>query len=168
MNRKIWGVLAGLMLCISCNGYDPVEHRSEIEDVIRFKKAMVALCESYAFNSDLLGNLILRVEEQTQQATYWKKMEYVKLFRMEEYFPKRDVGSYEFLLDALMDRYRDAEVILGPIERNYTRGTSSYYMVEDLVSGMKYYIEYRWSPWKRGGKLYIVSSKEKIDAAISW
>lgn len=32
---------------------------------------------------------------------------------------------------------------------------------------MKYYIEYRWSPWKWGGELYIVSKKEKIDAVIS-
>lgn len=167
MSRKIWGVLVGLVLCFSCNGYDPAEHRSEIEDIIRFKKAMVSLCESYSFDSDLLGNLILRVEQQTQYATYWKKMEYVRLFCMEEYFPKRNVGTYEFLLDALMDRYRDAEVILGPIERNYTKGTSTYYMVEDQVSGMKYYIEYRWSPWKWGGELYIVSKKEKIDAVIS-
>ena len=128
---------------------------------------MVSLCESYSFDFDLLGNLILRVEQQTQYATYWKKMEYVRLFCMEEYFPKRNVGTYEFLLDALMDQYRDAEVILGPIERNYTKGTSTYYMVEDQVSGMKYYIEYRWSPWKWGGKLYIVSKKEKIDVVIS-
>ena len=42
-----------------------------------------------------------------------------------------------------MAKYRDAEVILGPIRRNYRSRGCLYYIVEDCLSGMEYYIEYR-------------------------
>ena len=61
-----------------------------------------------------------------------------------------------------MDQYRDAEIVLGPIEKNYQNGLSSYYTVEDRLSGMKYYIEYRHSIWWKSGTLNIVSKKDKI------
>ncbi len=89
------------------------------------------------------------------------------MYKIEEYFPKKLEKQYLSILDGLMDQYRDVEILLGPIERNYQNGLSSYYIVEDCLSGMKYYIEYRHSIWWKSGTLNIVSKKDKINAIVS-
>ncbi len=94
-------------------------------------------------------------------------MEYIRLFKIEEYFPKKSENQYLSILNGLMDQYRDAEIVLGPIEKNYQNGLSSYYTVEDRLSGMKYYIEYRHSIWWKSGTLNIVSKRDKINAVIT-
>ena len=94
-------------------------------------------------------------------------MEYIRLFRIEEYFPKKSEDQYLSILNGLMDQYRNAEIVLGPIEKNYRNGLSSYYTVEDCLSGMKYYIEYRHSIWWKSGTLNIVSKKDKINAIVT-
>ena len=94
-------------------------------------------------------------------------MEYIRLFKIEEYFPKKSENQYLSILNGLMDQYRDAEIVLGPIEKNYQNGLSSYYTVEDRLSGMKYYIEYRHSIWWKSGTLNIISKRDKINAVIT-
>lgn len=109
----------------------------------------------------------MRIDQQTHCETYWKRMEYIRLFKVEEYFPKKSENQYLSILIGLMDQYRDAEIVLGPIEKNYRNGLSSYYTVEDRLSGMKYYIEYRHSIWWKSGTLNIVSKRDKINAVIT-
>ena len=157
----------GLLACVACDRFEPREHVSEIEDVIRYKSAIGSLCDHYYVDTQILGNLLLRIDQQTHCETYWKRMEYIKLFKIEEYFPKKSENQYLSILNGLMDQYRDTEIVLGPIEKNYRNGLSSYYTVEDRMSGMKYYIEYRHSIWWKSGTLHIVSKKDKIDAVVT-
>ena len=159
--------VVGLLACVACDRFEPREHVSEIEDIIRYKSAIGSLCEHYDIDTRILGNLLMRIDQQTHCETYWKRMEYIRLFKIEEYFPKKSENQYLSILNGLMDQYRDAEIVLGPIEKNYRNGLSSYYTVEDRMSGMKYYIEYRHSIWWKSGTLNIVSKKDKINAIIT-
>lgn len=159
--------VVGLLACVACDRFEPREHVSEIEDIIRYKSAIGSLCDLYVIDTRILGNLLMRIDQQTHCETYWKRMEYIRLFKIEEYFPKKSENQYLSILNGLMDQYRDAEIVLGPIEKNYRNGLSSYYTVEDRMSGMKYYIEYRHSIWWKSGTLNIVSKKDKINAIIT-
>ena len=162
--RRIVSAAVGLLACVACDRFEPREHVSEIEDIIRYKSALGSLCDHYDIDTRILGNLLMRIDQQTHCETYWKRMEYIRLFKIEEYFPKKSENQYLSILNGLMDQYRDAEIVLGPIEKNYRNGLSSYYTVEDRMSGMKYYIEYRHSIWWKSGTLNIVSKKDKINA----
>lgn len=159
--------VVGLLACVACDRFEPREHVSEIEDIIRYKSAIGSLCDHYDIDTRILGNLLMRIDQQTHCETYWKRMEYIRLFKIEEYFPKKSENQYLSILNGLMDQYRDVEILLGPIEKNYRNGLSSYYTVEDRMSGMKYYIEYRHSIWWKSGTLNIVSKKDKINAIIT-
>lgn len=159
--------VVGLLACVACDRFEPREHVSEIEDIIRYKSAIGSLCDLYVIDTRILGNLLMRIDQQTHCETYWKRMEYIRLFKIEEYFPKKSENQYLSILNGLMDQYRDAEIVLGPIEKNYRNGLSSYYTVEDRMSGMKYYIEYRHSIWWESGTLNIVSKKDKINAIVA-
>ena len=159
--------IVGLLACVACDRFEPREHVSEIEDIIRYKSAIGSLCDHYDIDTRILGNLLMRIDQQTHCETYWKRMEYIRLFKIEEYFPKKSENQYLSILNGLMDQYRDAEIVLGPIEKNYRNGLSSYYTVEDRMSGMKYYIEYRHSIWWKSGTLNIVSKKDKINAIVT-
>lgn len=159
--------VVGLLACVACDRFEPREHVSEIEDIIRYKSAIGSLCDHYDIDTRILGNLLMRIDQQTHCETYWKRMEYIRLFKIEEYFPKKSENQYLSILNGLMDQYRDAEIVLGPIEKNYRNGLSSYYTVKDRMSGMKYYIEYRHSIWWKSGTLNIVSKKDKINAIIT-
>ncbi len=159
--------VVGLLACVACDRFEPREHVSEIEDIIRYKSAIGSLCDLYVIDTRILGNLLMRIDQQTHCETYWKRMEYIRLFKIEEYFPKKSEDQYLSILNGLMDQYRDAEIVLGPIEKNYRNGLSSYYTVEDRMSGMKYYIEYRHSIWWKSGTLNIVSKKDKINAIVT-
>ena len=159
--------VVGLLACVACDRFEPREHVSEIEDIIRYKSAIGSLCDLYVIDTRILGNLLMRIDQQTHCETYWKRMEYIRLFKIEEYFPKKSENQYLSILNGLMDQYRDAEIVLGPIEKNYRNGLSSYYTVEDRMSGMKYYIEYRHSIWWKSGTLSIVSKKDKINAIVT-
>ena len=159
--------VVGLWSCVACDRFEPREHVSEIEDIIRYKSAIGSLCDLYVIDTRILGNLLMRIDQQTHCETYWKRMEYIRLFKIEEYFPKKSENQYLSILNGLMDQYRDAEIVLGPIEKNYRNGLSSYYTVEDRMSGMKYYIEYRHSIWWKSGTLNIVSKKDKINAIVT-
>lgn len=165
--RRIVMSVVGLLACVACDRFEPREHVSEIEDIIRYKSAIGSLCDHYDIDTRILGNLLMRIDQQTHCETYWKRMEYIRLFKIEEYFPKKSENQYLSILNGLMDQYRDAEIVLGPIEKNYRNGLSSYYTVEDRMSGMKYYIEYRHSIWWKSGTLNIVSKKDKINAIIT-
>lgn len=165
--RRIVMSVVGLLACVACDRFEPREHVSEIEDIIRYKSAIGSLCDLYVIDTRILGNLLMRIDQQTHCETYWKRMEYIRLFKIEEYFPKKSENQYLSILNGLMDQYRDAEIVLGPIEKNYRNGLSSYYTVEDRMSGMKYYIEYRHSIWWKSGTLNIVSKKDKINAIIT-
>lgn len=159
--------VVGSLACVACDRFEPREHVSEIEDIIRYKSAIGSLCDHYDIDTRILGNLLMRIDQQTHCETYWKRMEYIRLFKIEEYFPKKSENQYLSILNGLMDQYRDAEIVLGPIEKNYRNGLSSYYTVEDRMSGMKYYIEYRHSIWWKSGTLNIVSKKDKINAIVT-
>lgn len=159
--------VVGLLACVACDRFEPREHVSEIEDIIRYKSAIGSLCDLYVIDTRILGNLLMRIDQQTHCETYWKRMEYIRLFKIEEYFPKKSENQYLSILNELMDQYRDTEIVLGPIEKNYRNGLSSYYTVEDRMSGMKYYIEYRHSIWWKSGTLNIVSKKDKINAIVT-
>ena len=159
--------VVGLLACVACDRFEPREHVSEIEDIIRYKSAIGSLCDLYVIDTRILGNLLMRIDQQTHCETYWKRMEYIRLFKIEEYFPKKSENQYLSILNGLMDQYRDAEIVLGPIEKNYRNGLSSYYTVEDRMSGMKYYIEYRHSIWWKSGTLNIVSKKDKINTIVT-
>lgn len=159
--------VVGLLACVACDRFEPREHVSEIEDIIRYKSAIGSLCDHYDIDTRILGNLLMRIDQQTHCETCWKRMEYIRLFKIEEYFPKKSEDQYLSILNGLMDQYRDVEILLGPIEKNYRNGLSSYYTVEDRMSGMKYYIEYRHSIWWKSGTLNIVSKKDKINAIIT-
>ena len=159
--------VVGLLARVACDRFEPREHVSEIEDIIRYKSAIGSLCDLYVIDTRILGNLLMRIDQQTHCETYWKRMEYIRLFKIEEYFPKKSENQYLSILNGLMDQYRDAEIVLGPIEKNYRNGLSSYYTVEDRMSGMKYYIEYRHSIWWKSGTLNIVSKKDKINAIVT-
>lgn len=159
--------VVGLWACVACDRFEPREHVSEIEDIIRYKSAIGSLCDHYDIDTRILGNLLMRIDQQTHCETYWKRMEYIRLFRIEEYFPKKSENQYLSILNELMDQYRDTEIVLGPIEKNYRKGLSSYYTVEDRMSRMKYYIEYRHSIWWKSGTLNIVSKKDKINAIVT-
>lgn len=159
--------VVGLLACVACDRFEPREHVSEIEDIIRYKSAIGSLCDHYDIDTRILGNLLMRIDQQTHCETYWKRMEYIRLFKIEEYFPKKSENQYLSILNGLMDQYRDVEILLGPIEKNYRNGLSSYYTVEDRMSGMKYYIEYRHSIWWKSGTLNIVSKKDKINAIVT-
>lgn len=159
--------VVGLLACVACDRFEPREHVSEIEDIIRYKSAIGSLCDLYVIDTRILGNLLMRIDQQTHCETYWKRMEYIRLFKIEEYFPKKSEDQYLSILNGLMDQYRDVEILLGPIEKNYRNGLSSYYTVEDRMSGMKYYIEYRHSIWWKSGTLNIVSKKDKINAIVT-
>ncbi|OUN59004.1 hypothetical protein B5G16_06640 [Alistipes sp. An66] len=165
--RRIVMSVVGLLACVACDRFEPREHVSEIEDIIRYKSAIGSLCDHYDIDTRILGNLLMRIDQQTHCETYWKRMEYIRLFKIEEYFPKKSENQYLSILNGLMDQYRDAEIVLGPIEKNYRNGLSSYYTVEDRMSGMKYYIEYRHSIWWKSGTLNIVSKKDKINAIVT-
>lgn len=165
--REIITVAVGLLACVACDKFEPQEHVPEIEDIIRYKNAIGSLCDHYYIDTQILGNLLMRIDQQTHCETYWKRMEYIRLFKVEEYFPKKSENQYLSILIGLMDQYRDAEIVLGPIEKNYRNGLSSYYTVEDRLSGMKYYIEYRHSIWWKSGTLNIVSKRDKINAVIT-
>lgn len=165
--RRIVMSVVGLLACVACDRFEPREHVSEIEDIIRYKSAIGSLCDLYVIDTRILGNLLMRIDQQTHCETYWKRMEYIRLFKIEEYFPKKSENQYLSILNGLMDQYRDAEIVLGPIEKNYRNGLSSYYTVEDRMSGMKYYIEYRHSIWWKSGTLNIVSKKDKINAIVT-
>ena len=165
--RRIVSAAVGLLACVACDRFEPREHVSEIEDIIRYKSAIGSLCDHYDIDTRILGNLLMRIDQQTHCETYWKRMEYIRLFKIEEYFPKKSENQYLSILNGLMDQYRDAEIVLGPIEKNYRNGLSSYYTVEDRMSGMKYYIEYRHSLWWKSGTLNIVSKKDKINAIVT-
>lgn len=165
--REIITVAVGLLACVACDRFEPQEHVPEIEDIIRYKNAIGSLCDHYYIDTQILGNLLMRIDQQTHCETYWKRMEYIRLFKVEEYFPKKSENQYLSILIGLMDQYRDAEIVLGPIEKNYRNGLSSYYTVEDRLSGMKYYIEYRHSIWWKSGTLNIVSKRDKINAVIT-
>lgn len=165
--RRIVMSVVGLLACVACDRFEPREHVSEIEDIIRYKSAIGSLCDLYVIDTRILGNLLMRIDQQTHCETYWKRMEYIRLFKIEEYFPKKSEDQYLSILNGLMDQYRDAEIVLGPIEKNYRNGLSSYYTVEDRMSGMKYYIEYRHSIWWKSGTLNIVSKKDKINAIVT-
>ena len=159
--------VVGLLACVACDRFEPREHVSEIEDIIRYKSAIGSLCDHYYIDTRILGNLLMRIDQQTHCETYWKRMEYIRLFKIEEYFPKKSEDQYLSILNGLMDQYRDVEILLGPIEKNYRNGLSSYYTVEDRMSGMKYYIEYRHSIWWKSGTLNIVSKRDKINAIVT-
>lgn len=159
--------VVGLLACVACDRFEPREHVSEIEDIIRYKSAIGSLCDHYDIDTRILGNLLMRIDQQTHCETYWKRMEYIRLFKIEKYFPKKSENQYLSILNGLMDQYRDVEILLGPIEKNYRNGLSSYYTVEDRMSGMKYYIEYRHSIWWKSGTLNIVSKKDKINAIVT-
>ena len=165
--RSIIMAVVGLWVCVACDRFEPREHVSEIEDIIRYKSAIGSLCDHYYIDTRILGNLLMRIDQQTHCETYWKRMEYIRLFKIEEYFPKKSENQYLSILNGLMDQYRDVEILLGPIEKNYRNGLSSYYTVEDRMSGMKYYIEYRHSIWWKSGTLNIVSKKDKINAIVA-
>lgn len=165
--RRIVMAVVGLWACVACDRFEPREHVSEIEDIIRYKSAIGSLCDHYDIDTRILGNLLMRIDQQTHCETYWKRMEYIRLFRIEEYFPKKSENQYLSILNELMDQYRDTEIVLGPIEKNYRKGLSSYYTVEDRMSRMKYYIEYRHSIWWKSGTLNIVSKKDKINAIVT-
>ncbi len=165
--RSIIMAVVGLWVCVACDRFEPREHVSEIEDIIRYKSAIGSLCDHYYIDTRILGNLLMRIDQQTHCETYWKRMEYIRLFKIEEYFPKKSEDQYLSILNGLMDQYRDVEILLGPIEKNYRNGLSSYYTVEDRMSGMKYYIEYRHSIWWKSGTLNIVSKKDKINAIVT-
>ena len=165
--RSIIMAVVGLWVCVACDRFEPREHVSEIEDIIRYKSAIGSLCDHYYIDTRILGNLLMRIDQQTHCETYWKRMEYIRLFKIEEYFPKKSEDQYLSILNGLMDQYRDVEILLGPIEKNYRNGLSSYYTVEDRMSGMKYYIEYRHSIWWKSGTLDIVSKKDKINAIVT-
>ena len=165
--RRIVMSVVGLLACVACDRFEPREHVSEIEDIIRYKSAIGSLCDLYVIDTRILGNLLMRIDQQTHCETYWKRMEYIRLFKIEEYFPKKSEDQYLSILNGLMDQYRDVEILLGPIEKNYRNGLSSYYTVEDRMSGMKYYIEYRHSIWWKSGTLNIVSKKDKINAIVT-
>ena len=165
--RRIVTAVVGLLACVACDRFEPREHVSEIEDIIRYKRAIGSLCDHYYIDTRILGNLLMRIDQQTHCETYWKRMEYIWLFKIEEYFPKKSEDQYLSILNGLMDQYRDTEIVLGPIEKNYRNGLSSYYTVEDRMSGMKYYIEYRHSIWWKSGTLNIVSKKDKINAIVT-
>ena len=165
--RSIIMAVVGLWVCVACDRFEPQEHVSEIEDIIRYKSAIGSLCDHYYIDTRILGNLLMRIDQQTHCETYWKRMEYIRLFKIEEYFPKKSEDQYLSILNGLMDQYRDVEILLGPIEKNYRNGLSSYYTVEDRMSGMKYYIEYRHSIWWKSGTLNIVSKKDKINAIVT-
>ena len=165
--RRIVSAAVGLLACVACDRFEPREHVSEIEDIIRYKSAIGSLCDHYDIDTRILGNLLMRIDQQTHCETYWKRMEYIRLFKIEEYFPKKSENQYLSILNGLMDQYRDAEIVLGPIEKNYRNGLSSYYTVEDRMSGMKYYIEYRHSIWWKSGTLNIVSKKDKINVIVT-
>ena len=165
--RSIIMAVVGLWVCVACDRFEPREHVSEIEDIIRYKSAIGSLCDHYVIDTRILGNLLMRIDQQTHCETYWKRMEYIRLFKIEEYFPKKSEDQYLSILNGLMDQYRDVEILLGPIEKNYRNGLSSYYTVEDRMSGMKYYIEYRHSIWWKSGTLNIVSKKDKINAIVT-
>lgn len=165
--RRIVMSVVGLLACVACDRFEPREHVSEIEDIIRYKSAIGSLCDLYVIDTRILGNLLMRIDQQTHCETYWKRMEYIRLFKIEEYFPKKSENQYLSILNELMDQYRDTEIVLGPIEKNYRNGLSSYYTVEDRMSGMKYYIEYRHSIWWKSGTLNIVSKKDKINAIVT-
>lgn len=165
--RRIVSAAVGLLACVACDRFEPREHVSEIEDIIRYKSAIGSLCDLYVIDTRILGNLLMRIDQQTHCETYWKRMEYIRLFKIEEYFPKKSENQYLSILNELMDQYRDTEIVLGPIEKNYRNGLSSYYTVEDRMSGMKYYIEYRHSIWWKSGTLNIVSKKDKINAIVT-
>lgn len=165
--RSIIMAVVGLWVCVACDRFEPREHVSEIEDIIRYKSAIGSLCDHYYIDTRILGNLLMRIDQQTHCETYWKRMEYIRLFKIEEYFPKKSENQYLSILNELMDQYRDMEIVLGPIEKNYRNGLSSYYTVEDRMSGMRYYIEYRHSIWWKSGTLDIVSKKGKINAIVT-
>ena len=165
--RSIVMAVVGLWVCVACDRFEPREHVSEIEDIIRYKSAIGSLCDHYYIDTRILGNLLMRIDQQTHCETYWKRMEYIRLFKIEEYFPKKSEDQYLSILNGLMDQYRDVEILLGPIEKNYRNGLSSCYTVEDRMSGMKYYIEYRHSIWWKSGTLNIVSKKDKINAIVT-
>lgn len=166
--RKILTIIASLMICSSCNTFDPKDYVAEIEDAIRFKEAIATLRKKWYIEPRRMGNLLTRIEQQNYE-TYWKRMNYIKLFKIEEYFPKKDEDFYRHTLDLLMDTYRDTEIMLGPIEKNYRDGVNTYYTVEDRLSGMKYYIRYRRKAiWTKKGTLDITSKKEKINGMSNW
>ena len=165
--RRIVMATVCLLTCVACDRFEPREHVAEIEDIIRYKSAIGSLCDHYYIDRRILGNLLLRIDQQTHCETYWKRMEYIRMYKIEEYFPKKYENQYLSILNGLMDQYRDVEILLGPIERNYRKGLSSYYIVEDCLSGMKYYIEYRHSIWWKSGTLNIVSKRDKINAIVT-
>lgn len=167
--RRIVTAAVGLLACVACDRFEPREHVSEIEDIIRYKRAIGSLCDHYYIDTRILGNLLLRIDQQTHCETYWKRMEYIRLFKIEEYFPKKSENQYLSILNGLMDQYRDVEILLGRIEKNYRDGVNTYYTVEDRLSGMKYYIRYRRKAiWEKKGTLDITSKKEKINGISNW
>lgn len=167
--RRIVTAAVGLLACVACDRFEPREHISEIEDIIRYKRAIGSLCDHYYIDTRILGNLLLRIDQQTHCETYWKRMEYIRLFKIEEYFPKKSENQYLSILNGLMDQYRDVEILLGRIEKNYRDGVNTYYTVEDRLSGMKYYIRYRRKAiWAKKGTLDITSKKEKINGISNW
>lgn len=164
--RRIVTAIIFLLACFACDRFEPRERVAEIEDIIRYHRAIDSLCNHYYIDTRILGNLLMRIEQQTHCETYWEKMKYIKLFKIEEYFPKKYENQYLSILNGLMEQYRDTEIVLGPIEENYRNGLSSYYTVEDRMSGMKYYIEYRHSIWWKSGTLNIVSKSDKIKVIL--
>lgn len=165
--RRVVTVAVGLLACVACDRFEPREHVAEIEDIIRYQNAITSLCDHYVVDTQKLGNLLVRIDQQTHCETYWRRMEYIRLFKIEEYFPKEYENQYRSILNGLMNQYRNVEIMLGPIEKDYQNGLSTYYTVEDYISGMKYYIEYRHSTWWKSGTLNIVSKKDKINAIIA-
>lgn len=161
--RRMVTAAVCLSACVACDRFEPREHVSEIEDIIRYKNAIGSLCDHHYVNTQMLGNLLLRIDQQTHCETYWQRMEYVKLFKIGEYFPEKSENQYLSILNGLMEQYRDTEIVLGPVEKNYRNGLSTYCTVEDRLSGMRYYIEYRRrSVWSGKGELNIASKKEKL------
>ena len=106
--RRIVMSVVGLLACVACDRFEPREHVSEIEDIIRYKSAIGSLCDLYVIDTRILGNLLMRIDQQTHCETYWKRMEYIRLFKIEEYFPKKSENQYLSILNGLMDQYRDA------------------------------------------------------------
>lgn len=86
--RKILTIIASLMICSSCNTFDPKDYVAEIEDAIRFKGAIATLRKEWYIEPRRMGNLLTRIEQQNYE-TYWERMNYIKLFKIEEYFPKK-------------------------------------------------------------------------------
>ena len=107
-------------VCVACDRFEPREHVSEIEDIIRYKRAIGSLCDHYYIDTRILGTCSCVSINRLIVKPTGNEWSIFGCSRSKS-ISRKSEDQYLSILNGLMDQYRDTEIVLGPIKEELSK-----------------------------------------------